>query len=195
LIGAQIQGGKITVDTLGTNEVMLSGNLVAILSSGFIHWFWSVFVDKTDYDFAELDKNIRLVENDLSGLTENDLNPEELDKVYRWITRRGYFISFILIFVWPVLSIPAGKFTESYFAFWVLVSIAWGFAGGIVVTVLPITESFDEIGDVFVGMYHAARGKPIVSTPGEVVSTKEIDEKPSAKPVANASPLEEEIDA
>jgi urea-proton symporter len=191
LVGAQIQGGKITVDTLGTNEVMLSGNLVAILSSGFIHWFWSVFVDKTDYDFNELDKNIRLVENDTSGMTAEDLNPEELDKVYKWITRRGYVISFILIFVWPVLSIPAGKFTESYFAFWVLVSIAWGFAGGIVVTILPITESFDEIGDVFVGMYNAAVGKPIVSSAGEVVSSKEIDEKPD--PVV--SPAEEEIDA
>ena len=34
---AGIQGGKITVATLGTDEVMLSGNLIAIFSSGIIH--------------------------------------------------------------------------------------------------------------------------------------------------------------
>jgi urea-proton symporter len=108
LVGAQAQGGKITVDSLGTNKVMLAGNLVAILSSGFIHWSWSVFVDKTDYDFSELDKNIKLVENDLSGLSAEQQDPVELEKVYVWITCCGYALTFILIFVWPVLSIPAG---------------------------------------------------------------------------------------
>merc|ERR1719253_468645 len=34
LIGAKIQSDEISVATLGTNEVMLSGNLIAILSSG-----------------------------------------------------------------------------------------------------------------------------------------------------------------
>ena len=51
ICGAKIQGGEVTIDTLGTNEVMLSGNLIAILSSGFIHGFYSIFVDPKDYDF------------------------------------------------------------------------------------------------------------------------------------------------
>ena len=45
LVAAQVQSGSISVDTLGTNEVMLSGNLIAILSSGFIHFVWSMFID------------------------------------------------------------------------------------------------------------------------------------------------------
>jgi len=40
LVGAFIQGGEISVKTLGTNEVMLSGNLVAIISSGAIHYIY-----------------------------------------------------------------------------------------------------------------------------------------------------------
>ena len=40
LIAAKVQSGSISVDTLGTNEVMLSGNLIAILSSGFIHFIY-----------------------------------------------------------------------------------------------------------------------------------------------------------
>merc|ERR1719183_3279039 len=68
LVGAQIQSGSISVSTLGSNEVMLSGNLIAILSSGFIHYVYSKFVDPQDYDFSQLDANIHLVEQDLSGL-------------------------------------------------------------------------------------------------------------------------------
>ena len=44
----------------------------------------------------------------------------------------------ILIVIWPVATIPAGKFTESYFFFWVLAAIAWGFGAAIIITVLPL---------------------------------------------------------
>jgi urea-proton symporter len=40
LVAAQIQSGEITIDALGANEVMLSGNLVAICSSGIIHYIY-----------------------------------------------------------------------------------------------------------------------------------------------------------
>jgi Na+/proline symporter len=54
LIAANVQSGEVTVDTLGTNEVMLSGNLIAILSSGFIHYVWSMIWPQ-NFDFDELD--------------------------------------------------------------------------------------------------------------------------------------------
>ena len=47
-------------------------------------------------------------------------------------------------------SIPAGKFSEDYFAFWVLISVAWGV--GITITFLPIMESSAEISNVFNGI-------------------------------------------
>jgi Na+/proline symporter len=70
LVAAKIQGGAISVDTLGTNEVMLSGNLVAILMSALIHYVWSKFIDHEaeNYDFSELNTHLTLVEQDLSGL-------------------------------------------------------------------------------------------------------------------------------
>lgn len=46
LVAAQIQSGEISIDTLGANEVMLSGNLVAIISSGVIHY---IYVSNTHY--------------------------------------------------------------------------------------------------------------------------------------------------
>ena len=102
---------------------MLAGNLVAILSSGLIHFVWSM-VFPQDFDFETLDQNIKLVEQDTSGLTAEDKDPEMLAEAYKWIVTRGWFLSIMLVVVWPLLSIPAGKFTTDYFAFWVLISIA-----------------------------------------------------------------------
>merc|ERR1739846_48380 len=51
LIGAAVQSGKITIATLGSNEVTLSGNLIAICSSGIIHYVYSKFIDPQDFDF------------------------------------------------------------------------------------------------------------------------------------------------
>uniref|UniRef100_A0A7S1YU98 Urea active transporter n=1 Tax=Trieres chinensis TaxID=1514140 RepID=A0A7S1YU98_TRICV len=152
MVGAKIQGGEVTVATLGTNEVMLSGNLIAILSSGLIHYVYSKFIDGETYDFAELDKNIHLVEQDLSGLGVQQQDPDELRRSYRWITRRGWFLTIVLVIIWPLLSVPAGKFTKDYFAFWVLVAICWGFGAAVIIVVLPLAESQEDIGQDLSGL-------------------------------------------
>jgi Na+/proline symporter len=175
LIGAAAQSGSISVATLGTNEVMLSGNLIAILSSGLIHYVYSKFIDPQDYDFAELNKNITLVEQDLSGLGAEHQDPVELRRAHRWITRRGYILTLVLIIVWPLLSIPAGVFTESYFAFWVLVAIAWGFGAAIVITFLPLMESSEEILEVLSGMWNYVTCKS--GNAKELAKDEEVEEE------------------
>ena len=190
LIAAQVQGGKITVATLGTNEVMLSGNLVAIIMSGFIHYVWSVCIDPHEYDFAELDKNITLVEQDLSGLGAEQQDPVELDKAFKWITRRGYVLAFILIIIWPVLSVPAGVFSQSYFAFWVFISIAWGFFGALVVWILPVSENSEDIGRFVTGVFRAMTGRDTGATDGEEVAAKEVAEEPAPVKATDAGDVE-----
>ncbi len=150
--GAKIESGVVNVATLGSNPVMLSGNLIAILSSGFIHYVYSKFIDPQDYDFSTLDANIHLVEQDLSGLREDELDKNEIRRAKRWIIRRGYLLTFVLIVVWPILSIPARVFSQSFFAFWVLVSIIWAFSAAIAITSLPLFESQSEIGKVCSGV-------------------------------------------
>lgn len=178
LSAAKVQSGEVNVDTLGTNEVMLSGNLIAILSSGLIHVVWSIFVDPQDYDFEELDKHITLVEDDNRGLTESDKDPHQLAKAERWITRRGYVLTLLLILVWPLLSVPAGVFSKSYFAFWVLVAIAWGFGAALTITVLPLTESAEDINTVLSGLYNKVTGREAVraAEPTTYTETKKVAE-------------------
>jgi hypothetical protein len=175
LVGAQIQSGEITVASLGTNEVMLAGNLIAILSSAFIHFVWSMFIDPQDYDFATLDSKITLVEQDLRGLSDEEKDLHILNKADRWIKRRGYVLSLVLIIIWPLLSVPAGLFSRSYFAFWVLVSIAWGFGAALVITVLPFVESADEINMFLGGIWYYLTGKTPPERPD--LTTQEVAEK------------------
>merc|ERR1719253_1760957 len=177
LIGAKIQSDEISVATLGTNEAMLSGNLIAILSSGLIHYVYSKFIDPQDFDFSTLDANIHLVEQDLSGLGAEQQDKDELRRAKRWITRRGYLLTFVLVIVWPLLSIPARVFTKEYFAFWVLVSVAWGFGAAITITSLPLFESQTEIGRVFSGMLNKLMGKEgNVEQYAEETPVKTVDE-------------------
>ena len=180
LVAASVQSDEISVDTLGTNEVMLSGNLIAILSSGFIHCAYSLMFPQQDFSFEDLDAKIHLVENDTRGLTEIEQDPVELRRAERWITRRGYVLTLILIVVWPVLSVPAGVFTKPYFAFWVLVAIAWGFGAAITITVLPLTESSEDINTVLSGMFSCITGKemPQAEDPNEKVADEEEEAAP-----------------
>jgi urea-proton symporter len=180
-VAAKIQGGEVNVDTLGTNEVMLSGNLVAIVSSGVIHYLYSVFVDPTVFDFAMLNERIKLVENDTRGLTDDEKDPVVLDAAERWIKNRGYVLTLFLIFIWPLLSIPAGVFSKSYFAFWVLIAIAWGFGAAIIITILPLAENSEEITTVLVGLMNYVQGKPIAGVSDAEpapVENKELPEGP-----------------
>jgi hypothetical protein len=159
---------------------MLSGNLIAILSSGAIHYVYSMFIDPQDYDFSELDKHITLVEQDTRGLTDEEKDPVALRRAERWITRRGYALTLVLIFIWPILSVPAGVFTKSYFAFWVLVAIAWGFGAALVITILPLTESAEDISMVLSGVFYAVTGREPrrAEDPAEAVAAeKEISEE------------------
>jgi Na+/proline symporter len=196
LVGAVVQSGEISVSTLGTNEVMLSGNLIAIISSGIIHYVYSKFIDGEVYDFTKLNDGIRLVEADTRGLTDEEKNPVELRRAERWIKRRGYILTLVLIFIWPLLSVPAGVFSRSYFAFWVLVAIAWGFGAALIITILPLTESSEDINMVLSGIIHYIMCKeaPQAQDPNLVEEEEPAKEEPE-KDVETPAVEKEEVEA
>jgi len=88
LVAATIQSGAISVATLGTNEAMLAGNVVAIGSSGMIHWIHSKMFPQ-NYDWESM-KAIPLLDQDKSGLSDEDLDPVKLDEAKNWIARVGW---------------------------------------------------------------------------------------------------------
>lgn len=147
-----------------------------------------MFIDPQDYNFSELDKHITLVEQDLSGLGAEQQDPVLLEQCYIWITRRGYGLTLILVVIWPLLSIPAGVFSKNYFAFWVLVAIAWGFGAALCLSILPVAESTEDISRILTGMfnYFTGKGLPADEPPAKEVDDDEPEEETVEKPADEA---------
>jgi Na+/proline symporter len=151
LIICAAEFGEITVDNLGTLNPNLGGNIVALLSSALIHAAFSFAMpDAGDMDCMA--KITMLEEDDLRGLDEEDYTEESLNEASAWIKKWGCGFTVIIVIIWPLLSTPAMVFTKDYWAFWVLVSLAWAFVASFAIITLPIYESWDSISGVFLKM-------------------------------------------
>merc|ERR1712232_193511 len=154
IVAASIQSGEVSIDALGKNEPMLAGNVVAIGSSGIIHVLFSL-AKPQNYDFESM-KAIPMLEDDQRGIAGEDFSEEFLNKASAWIQKWGWGFTIIMVVVWPLLSLPAGVFTKDYFAFWIFISLAWGFTASLVIITLPIYESMENIKGVIFAMLGVA---------------------------------------
>jgi SSS family transporter len=150
MVAASIDGGGVSVATLGGNYPMLAGNLTAILLSGFIHICWSLAMPQ-NYDWQSM-KDIKLIEDDQSGLDASLYGAAELKEAKDWIMKWGLGLTVVIVILWPALSVPEGVFTKGYFAFWVFISVIWGFVASATIIVLPIYESWSAIVNVLNGI-------------------------------------------
>ena len=143
LVSCHVEFGEVSIERLGTLNCNLVGNVVALGSSALIHAGFS-YARPQDYDFESMGK-IEMLEEDMSGLDDQDYTSEFLDSAKWWIQKWGWGFSILMVLVWPLLSLPAGVFTKDYFAFWVFISIAWSFIATFVIIILPVQESWDAI--------------------------------------------------
>jgi len=161
MVVASIQSGEISIDTLGKNEPMLAGNVVAICSSGIIHAIFSI-ASPQNYDFKSMGE-IAMLEDDQRGLEPEQFKDELLNEAAAWVKKWGYGFTIIMVIIWPILTIPAGVFTKDYFAFWVFVSLMWGFTATFTIITLPLYESRHNI----LGVLYAMVGKEYKSAAPE----------------------------
>ncbi|CAL5436050.1 unnamed protein product [Camellia sinensis] len=180
---AKVEYGRVNLDTTGRNAPMLAGNLVSILTGGAIHAMCS-FLWPQNYDW-DTTKQITVVEKEKSELPAEELNEEKLITEKVWIVKWGVGFTVVIVLLWPLLSLPAGKFSnqclnlrflcshfceiglpgirtkalilrrfnEGYFTFWAIIAIAWGTIGSAVIIVLPLTESWQTIQSIILGMF------------------------------------------
>lgn len=154
IIHASTLEGGVTVANLGTLDANLTGNLMAILSSGLIHTVSSLMKPQ-NYDWKDLDEGLTMCDaedEDEAALDDEDYSPEKLDAAKNWIMKWGITLSVVLFIIWPLLSIPAGVFTKDYFSFWIFVALTWGFLATAVIIILPLWESKNSILAVVAGV-------------------------------------------
>ncbi|XP_020093969.1 urea-proton symporter DUR3 isoform X1 [Ananas comosus] len=147
----KVEYGRVNLDTTGRNAPMLAGNLVSILTGGFVHAVCS-FLSPQDYDW-ETTKQITMVEKIHTHVPDEEFKEEKLLRAKIWIIKWGVAFTAIIGILWPVLSLPARKFSLGYFTFWAVIAIAWGTVASVVIILLPLIESWDTIGKVFNGMF------------------------------------------
>lgn len=141
-----------------------TGNLIAICLSGIICIAVSL-ADPDDCDW-EATKNIAMVETyDNAWHNATDYDDDMLTKAKAWIMKIGLSFTVVIVILWPILSLPAGVFSEGYFDFWVALSILWGIVATLFVVFLPLWESKDAITTVFKGM--CGGGVPASKTVGD----------------------------
>ncbi|KAJ9537716.1 hypothetical protein OSB04_030449 [Centaurea solstitialis] len=148
---ARVEYGRVNLDTTGRNAPMLAGNLVSILTGGAVHAVCS-FLRPQNYDW-ETTREITVVEKERSELEVDEFKEEKLINAKKWIIKWGVGFTFVIVVLWPVLSLPARDFSKGYFTVWAVVAIAWGTIGSAVIIVLPLAESWQTIQSVMIGMF------------------------------------------
>jgi SSS family transporter len=153
IVVASADQGEVSIVTLGTLNCQLAGCITSIVSSGLIHTVIS-FIAPQNYDWKSMGE-IQMLDDDKRGLPEMlplEFSDEFLTKALNWVKLYGYGFTILIVIVWPILSVPAGVFTKDYWAFWVFISLMWGFVASAVIVALPLIESKDEILNVLFSM-------------------------------------------
>jgi len=172
-VATSVQSGEITVDALGKLEPNLVGNCVAIGASATIHVVCSL-IKPQNYDYESM-KQIKMLEDDQSGLAPEEFTEEFLTEARRWVQKWGWGFTILMVIVWPVLSIPAGVFSKDYWAMWVFISIAWSFVATFIIIWLPLYES----SEAFITIFSKLTGIQLQESSKPQVAGSKDDSKPT----------------
>ncbi|KAJ4773514.1 Urea-proton symporter DUR3 [Rhynchospora pubera] len=143
--------GRVDLDTTGRDAPMLVGNLMSILVGGFVHAVFS-FWQPQNYTW-ETTKQITTVEMVKEHLPDEEFKEEKLVTAKWWIVKWGVGFTILIVILWPVLSLPAKRFSLGYFTFWAAIAIVWGTVASAVIIIMPLVESWDTIQIVFAGLF------------------------------------------
>lgn len=79
---------------------------------------------------------------------------------------------------------PCWRFYKKLLSLWVLVAIAWGFGSAIIITVLPLTESSEDIYTVLSGIFNYLTGREAHQEKDPNVGAKAEEEEYEAKDIS-----------
>lgn len=209
LVTAKTLYGELTIETTGSNNPLLAGNVVSIGVPTVVTIVWSL-ISPDDYTFegtrtlntpekhslsetpgvatppvriedqpgtpAEDEKNIGKADvtaanafpaaEDQVGSSQDlyravrlaGLDPEQLQHSVRSSVRVAVPLTFILLIFVPCMAIIPKTFSETGFAAWISIWIAWLFVSAATVIVWPVWESRHGLWVIGRGMYRDLTG-------------------------------------
>jgi hypothetical protein len=133
---------------------MLAGNCVALFGSLIMLIVWSLIFPE-NYDFKSM-REIPQIDEIHDVTDEEEEDPEMLKHAHEWVEFWGWIMVVVIIFLWPIATLPWGVFPKALFSIWVSVSLIWAIVGSGFVVLLPIIESMDTFSTVV----NSLRGMP-----------------------------------
>merc|ERR1711939_419638 len=118
ILKANSDYGEVTIDTMGTNDPNLIGNIVALLSSAIICIAGSIALGPSNPGLAGVD----------------GADPKA---AFDW----SLLETLIPVVLWPIpMHLTQGVMGKGGFTIWIAVAFGWGIIGGVVIIVLPILD-------------------------------------------------------
>jgi SSS family transporter len=190
--------GVLTVDTLGSNNPMLAGNVVALLSPlvfvpvltygfGADNYDWSSMAAIKQGD--DVDPSVVAGEVESGGegaagfvIVAPEQDMAKLNKASRlakWLT---VFMAVSLLVLWPMPMYGSGYvFSKPFFTGWVVVGIIWIFGSSFAVGLYPLWEGRHSMVRVCRGMLGKAKAPQPLQTEAKAVETEETVAHPEKK--------------
>jgi len=140
MIVADAEYKAVNVDTLGTEEAQLAGNVTAIFSSVIICFIF-MLTKPQNFNWGEFKEKIKLIDDQVVDIPSWEMSDEFLDKAKAWIVKYGVNISLVLIFAWPMATIPFGVLPKAVYNLWAALAFMWGWVAAIAIIGLPIYEN------------------------------------------------------
>ena len=156
-VAASEADGVVDIASLGGPFPMLYGNVVAILMSGLICVVVSLAQNKK-YDWKLLNKEMRLVDSDISEeaaaeIKKREQDEETLKKAFKFSLKGGGILTLICVVLWPMpLYFSGYVFDLAFYGMWVMIAVVWVSAASFCIIGIPIIEARE-------GFAQVARGK------------------------------------
>lgn len=153
IVHAKVIYHKLSIsDSLQQLGPTMDGAVVAIVVSAIICIVWTILSPDTTDSYNRF-KDIQVMEEVNIDFAES----HKLDTSFRFSSLVAIVLSVLLVVIWPLLTLPAGVFSESYFGFWIVISMIWALIASVICTFLPLIESRKAIMRVMKLLYFCGR--------------------------------------
>lgn len=176
LVTAKKTCGELTVDCTGSNNPMLAGNVMALLSPliftpiftlifGVAHYDWKSMMairKGDDHDMAAAAHiDLELVPGETSNsAAEEALEQSKLLRASKIAKITTVVLTIGLLILWPMPMYGTGYiFSKGFFTGWVVVGIIWIFGSLFTVGVYPVFEGRHDLWHTIKSIYLDVSGK------------------------------------
>ena len=192
LVTAKKQYGNLSVDSTGSNNPMLAGNVVALLSPMIFIPILTYAFGPQNYDYRSM-AEIRLGnDKDIANAANTDLelipggamtSEAEMAEEQKKLTRASIIaksmtciLTLCLLILWPMPLYGTGYvFSRKFFTGWVSVGILWLFCSAFCVGLFPLWEGRKSMANTFKGIVRDLSGRNGVSVRGQVMEDRDAE--------------------